>query len=224
MLTSTVFKQIGGFGAATLLAATAAASDAFFVPLSEITSYDKSQFSQQVTECDVLAGHPDDPMGVTDGVTREQMDKPAAIKACQLAVKADPDNPRLNYQLARAYGYSNLHAKATPYREKALKSGYPQSLFVMGYIRTTGWDGQPADACYGGELIRRSAQTGRYAGNVYYPRYALQGLLNECADDQKPNWEEVAGMLDKAKTDAEGVYQDMLADVLKEQFERQRGE
>jgi hypothetical protein len=30
------------------------------------------------------------------------MDKPAAIAACQQAVAADPDNPRLNYQLGRA--------------------------------------------------------------------------------------------------------------------------
>jgi tetratricopeptide (TPR) repeat protein len=53
------------------------------------------------------------------------MDKPAAIAACQRAVAADPNNPRLNYLLGRAYGYSDRGEEAMPYRLKALEADYP---------------------------------------------------------------------------------------------------
>lgn len=224
MLATNALKRLASFGAAILFSSGASANSAFFVSLDDIATYDSSRYSQAVTECDLLAGHPDDPMRVADGVTQEAMDKPAAIKACLLSIKTDPENPRLNYQLARAYGYSNMHAEATPYREKALRSGYPQSLFVLGFIRVTGWDGAPSNACYGGELIRRAAQVGHYAGNVYYPRYALQGLLNDCADAQQPDWDDVERMLSNATTKAKGVYEHMLIEVLKEQLEQRRGE
>ena len=70
------------------------------------------------------------------------MDKPAAIAARHAALDTDPDNPRLNYLLARTYGYSGLHEQSDPYRIKALNAGYPQSLLIIGYIRIEGWDGR----------------------------------------------------------------------------------
>ena len=139
------------------------------VPLDEIATYDRAAWDRTVTACDRLAGHHDDPEAVTEGVSREAMDLEAAIAACLDAVAADPDNPRLNYQLARAYGYSGLHDEGQAYRDAALRAGYPQSLFVVGYIRLTGWDGRDRDPCYGGELIRRSAEAGRFAGLVGFP-------------------------------------------------------
>ena len=54
------------------------------------------------------------------------------------AVAADPENPRLNYQLGRAYGYSGMGEEAMPYRLKALEKDYPQSLFVIGYLYLLG--------------------------------------------------------------------------------------
>ena len=68
----------------------------------EFEDYDFSRFSQEVTECDRLASHGRDPGHVAPAVSSSGMDKPAAIAACQQAVAADPDNPRLNYQLGRA--------------------------------------------------------------------------------------------------------------------------
>lgn len=180
------------------------------VPLDEIGSYDREAYSRTPTECDRLAAHYDDPERVGEGVTRGGMDKPAAIEACRRAVAEDPGNPRLQYQLGRAYGYSGRHEEAIPHREAALRAGYPQSLFVMGYIRTTGWDGAPPDACYGGELILRSARTGRLAGLLGFPHYALLGYFDDCDAYPRYTDADLLALLDRAEAATRDFYKTAL--------------
>jgi tetratricopeptide (TPR) repeat protein len=148
------------------------------------------------------------------------MDIPAAIEVCRKAVAADPENPRLNYQLARAYGYSGMHEEAEPYREAALRAGYPQSLFVMGYILVTGWSGTEIDPCYGGELIRRSAAAGRYAGLVGFPYYAVKGTFTGC-DDLEVSAAQLEAMLDAATERGPDYYQGLLIDLLRDRVKTQ---
>ncbi len=204
---------------AALSAGPAAANDTVDVPLEEIGVFAPDSYSSDVTECDRLAGHPSDPNAVTGGVSRADMDKPAAIAACLAAVESDPGNPRLNYQLARAYGYSGMHEAAKPYREAALRAGYPQSLFVMGYILVTGWSGTDSDPCYGGALIRRSAEAGRYAGLVGFPYYAVKGTFSGC-EDLPVEPAELEAMLDRAALDPQGsdYYQGLLIDLLRDRI------
>lgn len=187
-----------------------------FVPLEEIVPYHRDAFSREVTLCDQLAAHPDDPEAVVAGVVREVMDKPAAITACKVSVEQEPDNPRLRYQLARAYGYSGQHALAMPHREAALRAGYPQSLFVMGYIRLTGWDGATPDPCYGGELILRSARVGRLAGLLGFPHYAGLGYFKDCAAGPQQNKSEMLGFLDSAALQTSDFYQQALIAQLRD--------
>lgn len=174
-----------------------------------ISTYRRSDWSQEVTACDQLAGHPDDPEAVTEGVSRPEMSLEAAIEACEAAVQADPEHPRLNYQLARAYGYSGRHEDGQPYRMMALRAGYPQSLFVVGYIRLTGWDGREPDPCYGGALIRLSAQAGRFAGLVGFPHYALEGRFEDC-EELIIDADELLGFLDQADAAGPDFYQSAL--------------
>ena len=189
------------------------------VAVEEIVVYDRAVHARDITECDRLAGHPDDPEAVTQGVSRAQMDLPAAIAACEAALDDDPENPRLNYQLARAYGYSGLHAEGQPYRDAALRAGYPQSLFVVGYIRLTGWDGREADACYGGELIRRSAEAGRFAGLVGFPHYALEGEFEGCETYPVVDEAQMLGFLDRAAGQTTDFYRSMLVTHLRARIE-----
>jgi len=189
------------------------------VPVDAISPYDRAAHDRTVTECDRLAGHYDDPEAVTDGVGREEMDLQAAIAACRAAVEADPGNPRLNYQLARAYGYSGMHEAGQPYRDAALAAGYPQSLFVVGYIRLMDWDGRGADPCYGGELIRRSAQAGRFAGLVGFPHYALSGEFEGCETYPVIDETEMLGFLDAAEAQTDDFYQSMLITQLRARIE-----
>lgn len=207
-------------GLAALLGACASVAESGPVALADIAAYERAAFDRTVTECDRLAGHPSDPERVSDGVTREDMDKPAAIEACLEAISNDPANPRLNYQLARVFGYSGLHEEGDPYRNMALKAGYPQSLFVIGYIRLENWDGRGADPCYGGELIRRSAVAGRLAGLVGFPHYALSGRFEGCAEYPVIDTEEMRSFLDRAEPLADEYYQGLLVKELQEKLSR----
>lgn len=185
------------------------------VSLDAIETYARGDYDRTPTRCDALIAHPSDPERVGDGVSRAEANLPAAIIACTEAVAADPGNPRLNYQLARAYGYSGLHEEGQSYRDAALRAGYPQSLFVVGYIRVENWDGRGADPCYGGELIRRSAHAGRYAGLVGFPHYALMGAFDACGAVPAVDTAEMLSFLDEAETRAGDYYQGLLVDQLR---------
>ena len=148
----------------------------------EFEDYDFSRWSQEVTECDRLTSHGRDPGHVADPVSRADMDKPAAIEACKAAVAADPENPRLNYQLGRAYGYSGMGEEAMPYRLKALEQDYPQSLFVIGYLYLLGMT-IDQDVCKAYELWQRGAKYQRLAALVALPRHTMQGDFDTCGAD-----------------------------------------
>jgi len=206
----------------TLLQTASAGGHAAKAPalldFSEIQTYNRDDHKRDVTKCDELAAHPSDPEKVTEGIAEKSVDKEKAIEACLTAVQADPDNPRLNYQLARVFGYAGRHAESDPYRLQALKAGYPQSLFVLGYIRLEGWDGRAADPCYGGELIRRSAEVGTYAGLIGFPHYASTGRFDGCESYPVIDQKEINEFLTQAEEGADGYYQEILVKQVKAAF------
>lgn len=197
-----------------LFAAAAAAPQAAIQPSAQSSvPWSASRYSSKVTECDRLIAHPDDPNKLTPGVSQKKADLPRAIAACEKAVAEDPQNPRLNYQLARAYGYSGLGKKAYPYRAVAVNANYPQSLFVIGYITLFGMNEQPKDVCLGADLIRRSAQVGRIAGQVAYPHYWLKGMFDACPNQASK--EEMLGFLEAGKKAWAGdYYKETLIELL----------
>ena len=177
----------------------------------EFEDYDFSRFSQEITECDRLASHGRDPGHVSPAVSSTAMDKPAAIAACQQAVAADPDNPRLNYQLGRAYGYSGRGEEAMPYRLKALEADYPQSLFVIGYLYSIGRTIEP-DICKTYQLWQRAARYRRLAALVALPRHSLRGDFEACGPVIPP--EDLRAYLNEAKARSNDYYVGMLVDDL----------
>lgn len=176
--------------------------------------WDPSPYSQEVTECDRVASHPEDPFRVAPGQSTADIDLPRAIEVCNTAVAQDPDNPRLRYQLGRVYGYSGQGEKSVEHREAAIAAEYPQALFVNGYIHLLGLNKARQDTCRAGELIRKSALYGRLAGQVGFPRYATQGLFDECPVHKDA--EEMLQFLDAAAEQASGYYQNMLIETLRE--------
>lgn len=177
----------------------------------EFEDYPYSNWSQEVTECDRLASHGLDPGHVAPAVTRDGMDKEAAIKACEAAVKADPENPRLNYQLGRAYGYSNRGEEAMPYRLKALEQEYPQSLFVIGYLHLIGVTIEQ-DTCRALELWQKAAHYRRLAALVALPRHYARGDFEACGVDIPTD--DLMAYLAEAKKLSSDYYVNMLIEEL----------
>jgi hypothetical protein len=167
-----------------------------------IRAFEPARYSQVVTDCDRLAGHPQDPNKVVPGLAREAIDLSKAIPACEAAVKADPANPRLNYALQRVLVYANRGAESVPFAKVAVEAGYPQALFVTGLV-TMGGNGVPKDVCLGAELMRLSGHAGRFAGMVGFPNAVLAGDTKGCKALNQSK-AEVAALLDKASKHPEG--------------------
>lgn len=178
----------------------------------EFRQWDRTPFSQAVTECDRLAGHPDDPFRVGPGVaTRDVKDAPA-IAACQAELARDPQNPRVSYQLARVLTYAGRVGEAVPHIERAAATNYPQALFVTGYLYLSGAYEARKDACRAGELIRESAIWGRLAGQLGYPAFVLGGRFKGCAVSQDKN--ELIAFVEQARKERLEYYPSVLAETL----------
>lgn len=178
----------------------------------EWKSFDVTRYSQAVTECDRLAGHPDDPHKVVPGLGTRAMDLPAAIQACRADLAQDPENPRLQYQLARALTYNGRVSEALPIIEQSAAAGYPQAIFVTGYLYLEGAYSAPKDACRAAELIRESALYGRLAGQLGYPAYVLSGRFTGCATSQSR--EELIELVETARKTRLDYYPAVLAESL----------
>ena len=170
-------------------------------------------WSQEVTECDRLASHGLDPFHVAPAVSRSTMDFEKAQVACEEAVHNDPDNPRLNYQLGRVYGYSGQWQKAMPYRLRAVEAEYPQSLFVIGFLYFTGETIDEKAPCKTVTMWRRAAELGRLAAQVALPRHYMRGDFADCNVDIPSD--ELARYLDAAAQQTSDFYAGMLIEDLK---------
>jgi hypothetical protein len=172
-----------------------------------------------VTDCDRLAAHPSDPDRVAPGVAQRDVDLPRAIAACEAAVRTDPANPRLNYQLGRVLAYAGQGMESRPFRDVAVAGNYPQALFVVGYITLFGLNEQPQDPCRAADLVHRSARAGRMAGEVAFVHWALEGRFDGCPTPQ--DRAEMAGFLRSAREKAGGeFFQGLLIDRLEADLAR----
>ena len=183
---------------------------------AETLEWDASKYSQEVTACDLAAAHPSDPDKVGPGVAQAEMNFPSAIAACEMAVAGDPDNPRLRYQLARAYTYSGQTGEGWPHMEAAVAAEYPQALFVSGYMQYLGRSDTSADVCRAGHLLWRSAEYGRLAAQVGFARYALDGGFDGCEGLADPA--ELRALLAAAAESTGDYYRTMLIGMLQKEL------
>ena len=139
-----------------------------------------SNAAHAVTLCDQLAGHGLDPDGVVPGVSRSAMNYEAAEKACRAAVAEYPAHARSNYQLGRVIYYDGRGPESLPYLQRAADAGYPQAIFVLGFIQTIEGDQVPVDYCAAAELWQRSAALDHPWTSVYLPMEYLRGNFKDC--------------------------------------------
>jgi hypothetical protein len=88
-------------------------------------------------DCDTLAAHPSDPDRVGAGVVDGRLKPAAAIAACQVAIRENPEVARFHFQLSRAYWLSSDPAKRTSALEHlriAVDLGSPAALGHLGEV------------------------------------------------------------------------------------------
>jgi TPR repeat protein len=93
--------------------------------------------------CDRAAASPSDnkrPLGVP-AVFFASIDPQIAIPACQEAAAAEPENPRILFQLGRAYAAAKANESARAYLQKASDLGYPQAQAILGTFYAAGRGG-----------------------------------------------------------------------------------
>jgi len=165
--------------------------------------------AHELTECDRLVAHPLDPERITTGVPTSAVKHPEGIAACLAAVADDPDNPRLNYQLARVYYYDDQADKSMPYLEMAAAAGYRQAQFVLGFILSiTPAEDEQANRCRIEDLWLRSARAGRLAALVSYPHHVVRGEFKGCK--LQADKAEMLGFLERTKKRKLSYYQQVL--------------
>lgn len=175
-------------------------------------TFNEALYSQAITGCDRLAAHPEDPFKVVEGLDTAVVDFQAAIAACRIALKQDPDNPRILYQLARSLTYAGEVKEALPLLERSASLHYPQALFVTGYLYLEGFAGAPRDPCRAVELLRRSAEYGRMAAVLGLPAYAREGRFKGCSDE--PGEDEINRFLEVARSMTTNYFHGLLIDAL----------
>ena len=180
------------------------------------TSVDAQPVATQsdATACDWLAAHPLDPDRIVAGVPTSQVDLAAAISACEAALKDDPENPRLTYQLARVYFYDDRTADAVRTITRAAQAGHRQAQFVLGALIANRRPDAPTNVCEAEHWWALSAKAGRAAAEVAYVRHATKGLFADCtvgatADD-------MLVFLDSAAEKDSNYYLKLLIEDLRE--------
>lgn len=95
---------------------------------------------EPATECDMLAAHPNDygrPIG-TSGVHDAEMNAGAAEAACFEALNADPLNPRLNFQVGRAFLKNGQFDDAFDFLNEAANLGHALSNAYLHQLAEKG--------------------------------------------------------------------------------------
>ena len=92
-----------------------------------------------VAACDRLGACPLDPRGVAPGVAYGNLDAEATIQACEAALQAQPENPRIETQLARALHKVGRDTEALVLLQHAAEAGYPMAMAYLGIMYREGF-------------------------------------------------------------------------------------
>jgi TPR repeat protein len=144
--------------------------EALFTAAEDSPGEVRIKIDLQLTDCDRLAGDRLDAQGVSKGVLPSQIDTGAALPACEIAVKAQPNSGRFKYQLGRVYAALGRDGDALTAYRKAVDLGHVRAQWALGYHDLYVPPGDPAR---GKETLERAAAAGdvysiHTLGQVYY--------------------------------------------------------
>ncbi|HEX6185144.1 MAG TPA: tetratricopeptide repeat protein [Pyrinomonadaceae bacterium] len=116
--------------------------------------------SGPASQCDRLAAHLNDPQARARGVGDEALDASAVIDACEAEAAAEPDEPRLSFQLARGYLKAGRVEDAIEQLVAAGKGGHGGALAYLGDLYLDGAAGLEPDPALAHTLYQRAAEAG----------------------------------------------------------------
>ena len=103
-----------------------------FVCLLQLALSSNAFAQDIVTDCDKYAASDTDPSATAPGVPLEKINVTLAVPACMAAVRESPNNPRLLFQLGRAYRAANNFKLALEYYRKAAEQNYASAQNSLG--------------------------------------------------------------------------------------------
>lgn len=123
--------------------------------------------SAQISDCDKFAGstYDDNNPYSSNGVEWDDLNPELAIPACEIAFQENPNDPRIIFQLARAYEKSDLEKSISLY-EKSADYGYSTAFYNLGLIYY--FDIEDLDLSV--EYLKKSINAGIEVG---YPNYFI---------------------------------------------------
>jgi TPR repeat protein len=120
----------------------------------------QATYAAAAVQCDRYAAHSDDPEALAEGVIDGRLDATLAVGACEAAVKAANAEPRLEFQLARAYLKSDRVEDAVEHLVAAAKEGHGGALAYLGDLHIEGAPGIDADPSLAYSLYQRAVEAG----------------------------------------------------------------
>jgi TPR repeat protein len=133
-----------------------------FVVVSPGLAQDQDATTALVFACDRAAAMPSDknrPFG-GPAVFFASIDPKIAIPACEEAAAAEPENPRILFQLGRAYAAAKADESARAYFQKASDLGYPPAQANLGAFYAFGRAGLARNDEEALRLFRLAADQG----------------------------------------------------------------
>lgn len=123
-------------------------------------SIQPAQALDGIRQCDERAAHPDDPEAVTRGTADDKLDPNSVIAACEAAIRAEPQTPRLRFQLARGYLKADRFEDAIEQLIPAAQQGHGGALAYLGDIHLDGAPGIEADPGLARKLYEKALASG----------------------------------------------------------------
>jgi TPR repeat protein len=171
--------------------------------LAELNAGPPEQVIALVRECDRLAANPDDTArrnGVA-GIRWELLDPREAVPACRAAAAAQPEDPRLMYQMGRVLDKEGTSSEALSWYRRATDKGYLEAMNNLGVMFTNGRGVERNDT----EALRlfRKAVDGGSADAI-----TNLGFMHHYGRGVPPNLEEAVRLFRKAADagSVEGMY------------------
>jgi hypothetical protein len=132
-----------------------------------------------VTQCDQLAADPDDTQKRAAGVPADEIDLPAATRACADAVNRHPHDGRLLYQAGRVVRLAKDDRLSLNDFQQSAAAGYAQGQFTFATLlirnRRTA-----ADVCDGGKLLVLAARQPHLYARVNLAGLWRAGVFADC--------------------------------------------